>query len=422
MDEKFSLREINEDLYQIESYFDLDYSPESLDIALEGYVGKTKETERIEKACKAICDQYKGSGIVGTSLAKIHDSREIRDIERAIEDLTGFRKVSIIVANTTDVSDMGTVPGSMCVKAVMNKFPSMPTAHGKRYYDESHGYYCYIALPAGLFAEFEPDECTAWILHEVGHNFDHTMTCWLFDLYLWAITLPSGPFSALLNVYRTEYNMAIDTIVRVLDYIPIWPLFNNFVGETIRHLDMLLGPLGVYSTIYRLLNHACKYPTSTTIGMLTVHQETFADSYVNSMGYGDAMIRAINKMDTRDYSTRTNPLFELWTGSGKAACAILLMFMDPHPEAQTRAKNILNDMKRVAEDKNVPPQMRKAIKADYERQKKAYDDFLKVDPDERNGVITRFARRFKESLFGGRVDFRVVLMQLLGGTSAMHGR
>ena len=163
-------------------------------------------------------------------------------------------------------------------------------------------------------------------------------------------------------------------------------------------------------------------PATAPFGMFRVHEETFADSYVNSMGYGDAMIRAINKLDTRDYSTRINPVVELWTGSGQAACAILLMFMDSNPENQTRAKNILNDMKRASEDKDMPAHIRKAIKEDYKRQKKAYDEFLQVDPDERNAVITRFARRFKESLFGGRVDFRVVLMNLLGGTSAMRNR
>jgi Zn-dependent protease with chaperone function len=399
----------------------MEYSPESLDYTMEGYVGKTKETERIEKACAAICKEYKDASIAQVSLAKIHDSKEIREIERAIEDLTGFRRVNIIVKNDK-VFNAYTMPGSMCVKAITNKMPNMPTAHGKKYYDESHGYYCMIVLHATIFAELEPDECTAIILHEVGHNFDHTMTNWLFDLYVWAITLPSGPLSALFNIYRTEIQTGIETIVKILDYIPIFPLFANYIGEGLRALDMLLGPLGATTTIYRLLTYAERNPGTAILGMTRVHQETFADSYVNSLGYGDPMIRAINKIDTRNYSTKINPAIELWTGAGQAASAILLMFMDPHPENQTRAKNILDDMKRASEDKDMPAHVRKAIKEDYKRQKKAYDDFLKVDPDERNAVITRFARRFKESLFGGRVDFRVVLMNLLGGTSAMRNR
>jgi hypothetical protein len=185
---------------------------------------------------------------------------------------------------------------------------------------------------------------------------------------------------------------------------------------------MLLGPLGALSKIGTLLQHSADNPASAISGGLRVHQEVFADSYVNSLGYGDAMIHALGKLDQRNYSTKINPVVELWTGSGDAACAILLMFIDPHPENQSRAKQILNDMKRVSEDKNVPPHLRKAIKEDYARQKKAYDDFVNADPDERNAVCTRFARRMKENIFGGRVDFRLVLLSLVGGTSAMQSR
>jgi hypothetical protein len=418
---KYSLREINDDMFNIECLFNIPFSKESLDFTMEGYLGKTKETAIIEDNCKVLCKKYKGASIVDISKADIHNSTEIKNIQNAIEKLTGFRQVSIIVKNNITLNAY-TVPGSMLVKTSVNKFPNMPTAHGKKYFDESHSYFCLIVLNASMFAELEPDECTAFILHEVGHNFDHTLTYWLFDLYVWACTLPSGPLSVILNVYRTEVRAAVDNVLKLLDYIPILPILSNYGTETIRKFGMLLGPLGAVTNISLIIMNAIDNPTAAILGGTRVHQEVFADSYVNSMGYGDAMIRALNKVDKRDYITNVNPALELWTGAGSAATAILCMFMDPHPENQSRAKHILNDMKELANNKDIPANVRKAIKDDYARQKKAYDDFLEVDKDERNARCTRFARKFKESVFGGRCDFRLVLLKLLGGTSAMHNR
>ena len=417
----FSHENFNDDIFEVESFMGIEHTIESLIPVTEGYVGRTKETQIIEDNCAALCKKWKDASIAKVSMADIHNSKEIRNIEAAIEKLTGFRKVDIVVFNKTQVNAY-TMPRSMLVRCAENRMPTMPTAHGKRYYDESHQYYCYIALYAQIFVELLPEEATALILHEVGHNFDHTITFWMFDMYFWAMSLPSAPLGPIMAYLRTEVRAGIDTIVKVLDYIPIVPLAKNYFMETMKIFGMILGPLGAATTIANILNAVANNPSGAIMGGLQVHQETFADSYVTSLGYGDAMIHAINKWDTVNYTTKHGALIEAWTGSGSAAAALMLMFVDPHPEHQSRARKILDDMKNVSEDKNVPPKMRAVIKADYARAKKAYDDFLQVDPDERNAVCTRFARKMKEACFGGKVDFRVLILSLLNAESAVQGR
>ncbi len=394
---------------------------DSLDMTTEGYVGRVKETAKIEAACKKICDKYKGKGIVSISNAEIHGSPEIKEIEEAIQDLTGFRKVDIVVQNDTR-PNAATAKKSIICRAISNEMPLMPTEHGKRYYDKSHDYYCHIELNAGIFAEFEPDECTAFILHEVGHNFDHTLSFWLFDIFMWIITLPAGPISILRNIFRVQIQFVIDSLFKLLDYLPIVPIVRNLRIETLRSFDILLGPLGVTSKIFKYLERIEKDPESLLIGGIRVHSEMFADSYVNSMGYGDALIRAVNKLEKREYVTKNGPVIEFWTGAGEVSTALMAMFLDPHPEAQTRARLLLDDMEKTSKDSTLPSHMRRSLAEQHKRMKKAYDEFVEADPVERDAVCTRFARRMKESLFGGKIDLRALAVILLGGTSAMRGR
>jgi Zn-dependent protease with chaperone function len=394
---------------------------DSLDMTTEGYVGRVKETQEIEKNFKVLHERYKNAGLVDISLADIHGSREIKNIESALEDLTGFRKVDIIVKNETVVNAY-TCPGSLVCRAISNDMPTIPTDHGKRYYDKSHSYYCMIVIYAKMFEMMEADELTATVLHEIGHNFDHTISNWLFDLLIWVMTIPSGPIGVLKNIFRTQVQYIIDSLLKVLDYIPIIPILKNFGVETIRGFGMLLGPLGAVSQISSIIQNVADNPAGAALGGIRVQSETFADSYVNSMGYGDAMIRAFNKMEQWNYVTKHGGFIEFWTGSGYVAASMLMMFIDPHPEMQSRARYMLDEMEKTAKDKDVPPHMRKALAEQHKRMEKAYKEFLQADKDERNATCTRFARRIKESLFGGKVDIRLVLLQLMNARSAMQSR
>ena len=415
----FSLEKFNDDMFEVESFLGMDHTLESLMPVIEGYVGRNKHTQKIEDACRSLCKKYKGASIPTISTAEINNSKEITEIQRAIEDLTGFKTVDIVVFNRSIVNAY-TLPKSCIQRIATNKMPTVPTAHGKLYYDDSHSYYCLIVLYAELFAKLEADEVTAFILHEVGHNFDHTLTWFLFDAYVWVLTMPGAPLSPLINWFRTEVRASYEHIVKILDYIPLVPIVRNYFDETLKGLGMLLGPLGGATTLLNVLEQIIKNPTGMVISGSRVHQELFADSYVTALGYGDAMIHALNKVDTEYYSTKNGALVEAWTGSGQAAAAILLMFVDPHPENQSRARRILDDMEDLSKNKDLPPKFRKAVAEDHKRCKKAYNDFLEVDPDERNAVCTRFSRRLKESCFNGKVDFRLLLVNLLGGTRATY--
>lgn len=409
---------------------------DSLDVATEGYIGNTKYVEKLVKACDAACRTMAGKGnVMDVSFSRIDGSKEIRNIEMVLKEMFGFKDACIRVFNSAGrivmspigpiivfADDIGayTYPYSPILRNVTSDMPRMPTAHGERYYDNAHQYFCYIVTYSRMFTLLNGEEMAAIILHEVGHNFDVTMTNYIFDLISWILTLPSPVpmVSAVLKAAGTHIRFAWDSITKILDYIPIVPLFFNLGITGYKAFTWLLGPLGLATRLMqivtRTLNRGLTYP-------LEAPTEAFADSFVAAHGLGSAFISALNKLEQTEYVTTFGPLVELWSGSGAALGSFAGLFLDPHFETQSRAKLILREMEEVSNDPNLPKPLRKAAKDDYNRCKKAYDKFLQADPDERNACVTRFSRNVKEHVFGGSVDIRALFWARFG-TKATDNR
>lgn len=409
---------------------------DNLDVTMEGYVGNTKGVEKLVKACNAACKSMEGNrGIMGHSFSKLDGSKEVRNIELVLKEMFGFKDVCIRVFNSAGrvcfspygpilifADDVGawTYPYSPIMRNITSDMPRMPTSHGERYYDNNHQYFCYIVTYSRMFTELNGEEMASVLLHEVGHNFDVTMTNYLFDLISWAITLisPTRVISSLFKIAGPQLQYIWDSVAKIMDYIPIVPLFFNLGITGYKGFTYLLGPLGLATRILKImaasLSNGIQYP-------LEAPREAFADSFVAAHGLGAAFISALNKLEQTEYVTTYGPVVELWTGCGSALGSFAGLFLDPHFETQSRAKLILNEMKEVSEDPNLPRPLRKAAKDDYNRCKRAYDNFLKADPDERNACITRFSRNLKENLFGGRVDLRSIFWGIFG-TKATDAR
>lgn len=421
--------EADRDVFEMESKYPdmadlfMDYTTEDLDYVIEGYVGKTKECQAIEKQFASIKKRFFQNGrgdFLNVSLSDVHGSPEMKEISRQLEKLTGFRTVEIIVRNSAMVN-MYTMPAAMILRSGEG-LPQLPVQHGKRYYDEKHCYFCYVCIYQQMIAELEPAELTAILLHEVGHNFDHTLSAWIFEWIVWgqAIVM-GGPLTVLLNFVRTEYRYVLDWIQKLFDYTAIIPLIKNGSLNIRRYMNMALGPIGRVSTIADMLLYSVDNPALMVLAGFRFQSEPFADSYATSLGYGPELISSFDKMEKRNIITNCGPLPEFWTGFGSGAIALIYMFIDEHPESQTRCKLILEAMRDVANDPQMPKSMKKAAMDEYNRTKKAYDAYLQADPDKRNACILRFTRDLREKIFGGKMDFRSWIYNAVNPVRATNG-
>jgi hypothetical protein len=310
----------------------------------------------------------------------------------------------------------------MLLRDATSKMPTSLVAHGDRYYDEAHSYDYFMVMTTESFnGQYTGGELTAIMLHEVGHCFDTSLMSYIGDVLYWAACFAQGnilgPFLGhTILKYLTKFLDAI------LSLTPVAILAN--VGLSLMKLvSQVMGPFGTVSYIGQMLAANPPTPTAVIDIFTGFSGERFADSFATAYGYGNELMSYIDKSSTQLQQRKSGFLIDTWTWSGTIAPTILNMLIDPHPEAQTRAKLVLDDMERLAKSPDLPKGISSAVKADYARCKKGYDAFLQVEPDQKNSIAQRFSRQFKEAVLGGRCDLRSYLFNVSavqGGISVVN--
>jgi hypothetical protein len=180
---------------------------------------------------------------------------------------------------------------------------------------------------------------------------------------------------------------------------------------------MIDGPYGTVTKMGQQLAGSIANPISAATDVVVgMGEEKFADPFVTAYGYGAEHISLMDKLDTYYITRDKNFIFDTWTWAGSIAPTILCLLIDPHPEAQTRARLALDDLNKLRQNPTLPKHMRASVERDYERCKEAYDLFVQVEPNKRDAIALRFSREFKENVLSGKLDLR----QYLYTTSAVQ--
>ena len=402
---------LDSEYISLEDLSDFSMSDNS-ELVTEAYVGKSKECLKLESEFSKLKNQYEKDG--GSELSRavntnIANSDSVARIEKIISKMFGFRNTYLVIRSNTMVNAM-TAPRSTLISNT-TKHPGRVVENGKRYYDADHNYTCYLFMYSEIFHELTPAELTACLIHEVGHNFDNTISAYLFDTLFWAIDLAFS--GGIMRLFGPEVMFFQQTIGKLLDKTKIWPALWGVHDLTIKYLSILLGPIGKVSKLSNIAQAVSMNPNpGLLIGGFRFESEAFADNFAASYGYGPEVISMADKFDRLGLITNKGFLPELWTGLGDGPMCILLMLIDPHPENQTRARMVLDEMKKCSEDRQNPPGLRKAIAKNYVECKKAYDKFLQVEKDDEYGRITRLVRGIKDKYLGGKMDVRACLLAL----------
>lgn len=380
----------------------------------EGYVVKSKYISDMEKQIARLCSRVKGRTEMGVSTmaGELSTSIEVKELELLIQKEFGFGFVDVGINGSAAINSM-TVANSAVGAKLAGSIPQLPVEHDGRYYDKNHSRYAIIGMNVGTFLKLEPDEAMAILLHEIGHAFDVTLTTFLIDLVTWILAMSNGLSGVNRKFAETGFAVLGIKLGQWLDYLVIPAVLSNllFIGNKV--LSKVLGPLGGLTVLGSIVSQATQnLSPASVLPFLNFAGERFADSFVTAYGYGDAMIRALDKMDREGYSTGTGKFFEVWSWSGGALIVPLLILLDPHPETQTRCKIILEDCEKAMHDPRMPKKMLPIAKQRYKVAKDAYDKFLSMPKEEQANAGAKFARATKERLFDGKMDFRAYIFTL----------
>ena len=140
----------------------------------ESYFGKTKTLIEAEKVVRDIIKEFKMKGLGKriVTAAEINKSPLNRKLEALLQEQFGFGELKIHWLGAPTVSMFGTTNG--IVKLINSKMPKLPIqANNGGYYDSSHNYLCVIGIYCGILdVGVTADQVMAFILHEIGHQFN----------------------------------------------------------------------------------------------------------------------------------------------------------------------------------------------------------------------------------------------------------
>jgi hypothetical protein len=384
----------------------------------EGYVGKTKTTKAMEAVIAKMLKKYNVKGVINASRSELDDCPEKHQLESLLKQEFGFHSAEISIVSSV-LPGASSYPKSILLRHNCDEMPKGLTAHGERWYDVGHGYDYYMVITTEMFSgDFTPGEIVAFILHEVGHNFDVSTMSYIGDCLYWGICFADGAILApFIGHILAKY---ISKFVNFISNLTPVALFSNLAISVAKMLVQIGGPFGGLSYFGMMVSGKAPSVRSIINMFVGFSGERFADSFTTAYGYGPELMSLIDKMDRTLQQTNKGFLVDTWTWSGSIAPTILNMLFDPHPEAQTRARLVLDDMKRLSEYPALPKNIKTAAKSEYERCKKGYDLFLQVDEDQRNGIALRFSREVKEAIFAGKCDLRTYLFNVSAVQAGVH--
>lgn len=372
----------------------------------EGYVGKTKTLQEIEHLFGVMQKKYPTQGIVDKSKQDLEECPEKRKIEGLICKEFGFNSAYIMIRS------LKFVESKVAVKSVLQRdmttgMPKGLTNHGEKWYDKGHQYDFFCVMYTENFNQLTPGELTAMLLHEIGHCFDVCTLTYISDFFFWVTCVSSGPIGVFSNYFRVPIAKYMYKFLQLIDTITPVSILANAAIHVTDLLTMILGPYGSLSLIGQELAGALVNPLKTAEDVIVgVGKEKFADSFVTAYGYGAENISLLDKVDTYYITRDKNFVFDTWTWAGSITPTILCMLIDPHPEAQTRARMALDDLKKLKENPYLPKHMKASVAKDYERCKEAYELFVQVEPNKRDSIALRFSRNIKENILSGKLDLR----------------
>ena len=346
---------------------------------------------------------------------------ENKELEKAIQKVFGFKRVSIIWENRgVIVKGAYTIPGSP------TKYGTKPGfkfgTHKDGFYDETHSLPVFIELSNDMYRECQltPEEMTAILIHEIGHNFDFTpytmiigWTMAILAIIKLIIGLGDGTWPN--TLYRmflktdagrgyAQFMLNIDNLI--MNYVPPLGMIGRGINKVVKYINkfinVLLSPLTLFSIPVALINAPMVY----VVSFFSRKKEIYADAFAAGYGLGPELSSGLVKFDA--YASRMSiapagSLAELFYDFSMFSREFMCTFCDKsgHGSAQQRMIKTRAKLEKDLKNNDFDPALKKELIDMISDMDEVYDDFLTCDEYEKK-TITAFFRSLIDKAYGGK--------------------
>ena len=413
----------------------------------EVYFGKTKELLEIERLIGVMRDKYgiksidekdnRSKFVFKGDRKYSNSSPEMIKINRLFEKAFGFDSFALIIIHT-ELTNAMTMPVSVCIDAPESTHKLQASLTG---FKKAGGDKTFVCIMDGIFfnEKLTPAEVLGVILHEVGHNFQTSISpvCRGFsyiDRIIRVIMIPvsimeivqsdrKGKVGDLISMgvaLPTMFNVARKRIIDGYQtLIKDQPEVMESIEATNLVITSITGPIALFKDIKNIVKRLATglIPPVLFFKTLAAHigdialsgiderGEIIADKFAAAYGYGAECQTALHKcrkmgfgMPSQEF-IRKIPILNLYYDLISVPNQILGHIIDCHPTQIYRTKATLDFMKNELSKEDIDPKMKKQIESQIVKLEKNVKDL--TDVTEKGFFFTNVWSAVMLTLFNG---------------------
>lgn len=398
----------------------------------EAYFGK-KPVIKIQRAMDKLYD-----AVMANPNVVLQGSAESKALEQACCQVFGFKSCSIYWARREGLmmpmfdirkmpdelpvpgdKDPCTLPRAIILRPFDKDFQYGSFKDG--FYDKEHVLNVCINMDQTLFTigKLTSEEAVAIILHEIGHNFDHSL--WSFckgwakiAKLLMDISDGLPPEVIKQKVAKIAFGTIFSHIPKAAYYVTnIDDIINNMIppiGMIVRLVGKIqFNIVKVIDIIFRAKDFVY---LPKTIMMAPIQYlkhtflrkgETYADSFAASYGYTTELVSALEKLQRYIYGDHTSdtPILNIMYDIGNLYAEISNLCYGGHGTNQQRSLRMMAKLRKDIKDAGLTTEDASAIHQELQRLEEFHKRYINMD-DDRRKTLTGMFRKLMDAWMNGK--------------------
>lgn len=355
----------------------------------EVYFGKNKYLLEAEKVLGRLRTKY------ASDISKVNKAKEILEFNRLMEKAFKLECFCLNV-NYSGLLDAGTISLSTVFDSPSYK-PIKSNEIGFNM-DYVKGSIIIVNISSGILLDKDitDGEIMAVILHEIGHNFDGSIStsCRGFSYIIKAVALITLPISILIRA-ENALQLVKGTRRWYAEILNDWREKGNIIIDWINSikyafskiLTVVAVPIHLFNTIKTMLYPIIPRIDAGTaydmiIGGAKYRSEALADNFVTAYGYGPELQEFLVKNKYKvsgwvdERIIREMPVAGIWLDLADLPSHIIQSIVAAHPDYAFRCKDQINMLKRELDSSDLDPKMKGTIRKNIKELEKSLDQLL----------------------------------------------
>lgn len=376
-----------------------------LDYYLEVYYGENDNIKQMQKCITRLRKDIFKNGIK----SKLNSHPEVQKFNRYAEKEFGFKSFQLYIDNSYKGTNAYTLLLDMDLNHLGKETQNNLIITDKGYkYKKEAGYVAFCAIEKGLLTikNITDREVMAFILHEIGHNFQaaisdyqcmltipkvilYTIDCLdvisnIEDNQKFLINLISLPVFWLSDIGAKLYKFIDKIMLGYPELYHMMDIIQSFMLEIKYPIDKVKEYIKIFKNLSKLPKTLMKklHPLNIIKLFMTgmYREEKVADNFATIYGYGPDLASFMAKYDTGDEVLNNIKIPFLSPILGMIICGmeVLILLPDCHAQQITRIKDQSDYLKQELKKEDLDPKFRNEIMNQIEEIDKTVDHILSL--------------------------------------------